>query len=531
MTRHPVMPRTSLMRSTALVMVLALLAKAAGFLRHVAVAAYFGTSTTMDAVVVAITIATLTLLWLENPIRIVVVPLLARAVGERGETAAWQDTGTLLGSAMTLIVAVAALQAVVAPYLVALIAPGLAEATAELASSLTRVLALGIVFTALARFLSAISYAHQRFGRPGLASSLDSLVVVGAVVVLAPALGIWSLTLGVVLGALAQVVAQLPLVWAHRRHFRLRLDLGAPVLRRLAGLGLPVMIGTGGSGLGRVSDRFFASLLPAGRLSALSYAHQLTYAAFALLAAPLTTVLFPFLSRKAGAADYQELSRQFGRAARLLFATVVPVAVGVAVLHEPLVRLVFERGAFTDESTRLTAQAVLFYALGLPAYALSHLLSYAFYSVEDTRTPTAAGLGRLALQVALSLVLIRPLAHVGLALAESLSFVVKAVWLFAALPRTVRGGEQVRVLRSLATTLALGGVMAGVLLAALPSLETSMPPGGFLAGAGLLASAAALGGTVYLGLSVVLQREEMLDLFGVARSALAHRRRARSVSP
>ncbi|HXH82884.1 MAG TPA: murein biosynthesis integral membrane protein MurJ [Candidatus Tectomicrobia bacterium] len=517
----------SITRSTALVMALALLAKALGFLRHVVVAAYFGTSQTMDALVVAVTIAGLTLVWLENPIRIVIVPLLARAIGQRGPAAAWRDTGTLLGTVMAVVIVVAALQAAVAPYLVAVVAPGLGAEAAELTATIVRVLALAVVLTGLARFLTAVGHAHQRFGRAGLAGSLDSLIVAGAVVLLGPALGIWSLTFGIVLGALAQIVLQLPLVWTDRHHLAPRIDFRSPVLGRLLRLGWPVVVGTGGSGLARVSDRFFASLLPAGRLSALSYGHQLTFAAFGLLVAPLTTVLVPALSRTAGAADHEELSRRLGRALRLLALGVVPVAVGIAVLHEPIVRLVFERGAFTEESTRLTSRVVLFYALGLPAYALSHVLGYAFYSIEDTRTPMVAGLGRLALQVALSAVLIGPLAHVGLAVAESVSFVAKALWLFLKLPAPLRGRDHVRVVRSFAVTLALGGVMAAVLVALVPPLEASVSPdGAFWTSLVVLACGAAIGGGVYLALSMALQRAEIRDLFRVVRAGLLRPQRA-----
>jgi putative peptidoglycan lipid II flippase len=521
----------SLARSATLVLALALVAKVSGLLRHVAVAAYFGTSETMDALLVALMLVSLTLLWLEGPIRLVVMPLIARAAAERGDAAAWRDASALLNGVMTLIIAVAALQAAFAPTLVSVVAPGLAEATASLAGQLTRVLAIAIVLTGLARFLSAIGHAHQRFGRPGAAATVENVAVIAAVVVLAPALGIWGLTTGVVLGALAQVVTQLPLVWAHRHHFSLRLDLGHPAIRRMAGLGLPVMIGSGGSGLGRLSDRFFASLLPAGRLSALSYAHQLTYALFHLLAGPLTTVLFPFFSRKAGAARYDEVSRHLARALRLLFAVVVPVAVGLAILHEPVVRLVLQRGAFTAESTRLTAEAVLVYALGLPVYALSHLLSYAFYSVEDTKTPVSAGLARLGVQVGLSLVLVRPLGHVGLALAESVSFVVKAVMLLVLLPPSLRGREYGRVLRSFGTTVALSGAMGAVLLTALPPLEALLGPGvSFAASAATVLAAVALGAVTYGGLFMLAQPADARELYRRVHTGVVRRRTARVVT-
>jgi putative peptidoglycan lipid II flippase len=283
------------------------------------------------------------------------------------------------------------------------------------------------------------------------------------------------------------------------------------------------MIGTAGAHLGHLTDRFFASLLPAGRLSALSYAHQLTYVPLNVLVTSLVTVLFPYLSRRAGSAAYGDVSSKLGRAVSMLFAIVLPLAVAIGVLHEPLVRLVYERGAFTADSTRVTGETVLFYAVGLPASAVSMVLSYGFYSVEDTKTPMTAGLVRIAVKLILSLALVGSLAHVGLALAESLSLCVKTVVLAALLPATLRQGYS-RVLRSLALTSGLGAAMGLVLLTVLTSMDDFLGSGASTpAVAGVVALTAAVGGASYLALSLLFQPVEVRDLYRVVRSGLTRR--------
>jgi putative peptidoglycan lipid II flippase len=511
------------LRSTAVVAALLVPTKLSGLLRAIVVAGYFGTSREMDAFIVAATILGLALAWLEKPVRVVVVPFVTQILREQGDGGVWRQTSRLLNGALVLFVVAALGQAALAPLVVGLVAPGLDDAGA-LAGRLARFLALALVLEGLSRFLSAVSHAHQRFARPGLTTTVEHLVTILAVVTLAPAFGIWSLATGTVVGALASALVLLPVVWAHRRDYRSGVDLGDPALRRLAWLGLPLMIGSGGAQIGQLTDRFFASLLPAGRLSAMAYAYQLTYAPLKLVATPLITVLFPFLAHAASANDPRQLSRKLGRSLNLLFIAVVPISVAIGVLHEPLVRLVYERGAFGGESTQVTGQTVLYYALGLPAFALSVVMSYAFYSVQDTRTPVLVGLARLGVKLLLSVTLVRPLAHVGLALAESLSSCVKAVLLLALLPDALRGGEYRRTVRSLSMTAAAGAGMALVLVAAVPAVEAVFAMDA-AAGASVpeVATVAALGGAAYLALSMLFQPVEVRDLYRILRAGLQRR--------
>src|SRR5688572_24479895 len=175
---------TRLIRSTALVLGFTLLAKLLGFVRVVVVAGYFGTSREMDAFIVAATIFGMALAWLDKPIRVVVVPLVTRARAEQGESAVWQQTSALLNGAFGLFLIIAVAESSLAPLLVGLVAPGLGPQATTLTAHLMQFLALALVLEGLARFLSAVSHAQQRFARPGLGTALNTLVTVVGVVVL-----------------------------------------------------------------------------------------------------------------------------------------------------------------------------------------------------------------------------------------------------------------------------------------------------------------------------------------------------------
>ncbi|MGH8069103.1 MAG: murein biosynthesis integral membrane protein MurJ [Candidatus Entotheonellia bacterium] len=509
-----------ILRSTALVMGLTLLAKVSGLLRDIVVASLFGTSQAMDAFFVAVTIATLMYVWLRDPIQVVLVPFFTEQLTSRGERAAWENTSVLINTLLILFFILTAIGWLISPTLVSLIAPGFTDEVETLSAELTKFMMLSLLFYGLARLLSALFYSYQRFGMPGMTTAVDNVAAIIIIACLAPVLGIYALVMGAVLGAVTQVLVQLPILWKSRSYYRLRLELRNPALRRLAWVSFPLLIGTGSAELSRITDRIFASLLPIGSLSALAYGQRLTYATFfQLFVASLTTVLFPFFSKSAGLDNYADLARKLSRSLRLLFWVVFPLSIGIILLHEPIVRLVYQRGAFSEESVELTSQAVLYYAVGLSGYSLSNILSFAFYSVRDTKTPVVTGLVRLGVKIFLSFTLVGSMAHAGLALAESLSFLLKAALLLILLPKELRQNEYRKIFQSFGVTVVITAGMATVVLLSLAYFRGVFEVShSFSSTALALGAATTLGVGSYLVFSLLLQRTEMRDISRLVRA-------------
>jgi putative peptidoglycan lipid II flippase len=353
-------------------------------------------------------------------------------------------------------------------------------------------------------------------------ATLDNIVIIPLLLLLTPIIGIHGLVISAVLGTLAQAMMQARILWQNRQHYKPRLDLKSPALRRMAWMGLPLLFATGGTKLDAVVDRMFASLLQPGSLSALSYGHRLTYAHYEMFVTSLMTVLFPFFSKIAGVQDYDEFGRKLFKSLQTMFWIVFPISMGIMVLHEPLVRLVFQRGAFSNESVALTGQAVFFYAMGLSAYSLSHTLGFAFYSFKNTKTPVVMGLARLVIKIALSFMLVRPMAHAGLALAESLSFIVKTALLFVCLPKELKPIQYHKVFRSFATTAVITGAVAAMVVFILPVFQSAFAAGAsFLATSMFLGAALTVGAGSYLSFSLLLQPAEIKDLYRFLRAGFA----------
>jgi putative peptidoglycan lipid II flippase len=486
------------------------LEQATGLLKQIVIAAQFGTTERMDAYLVATTVVGLVLLWVTLPIGQTLIPIFRHDLSRHGEAVAWRNAGVLFNNVALILVVISAALAALAPALVAVVAPGFDEATRDLASSLSRWIVPSLFFVGAGRVLSQIHFSYQRFFTPGAAGTLNNAVVVAAFLALGQAHGIHGLAVATVLGAAAEFVLQLPILWEKRKLYTLRVDLRDPQMAEVARLGLPLLVSAGGSEVERVTDRMFASLMPAGRLTALALANRLINLAYDFFVRPLQRSTYPHFARLSAERDFPTLSRQLFHYLRVVFLVTVPVAVGAMVLSRTTVRLMFQRGAFDETSVRLTSQALLAYAIGLPATALSRILDRTFFTLKDTRTPTRMALLRIGLKVVLAFALIRPLGHLGVALAESLSQLIRLPLLFRALPAEIRRRRVWPTVLAFARTAAAGAVMGAAVALAGQLIGGTVPLP--LEAASLVA----MGAGVFAAAAFAFAREETRSVLGAA---------------
>jgi putative peptidoglycan lipid II flippase len=454
--------REKIAKATVLLMFLEALTAVAGFGRQMVVAAQFGTSEATDAYVVSMTVLGLIQLWLLLPARQVILPMFRYDLVRRGEQAAWASVSILVNNLTIILLLVTVAAWFLAPTLVSLMTPGFAESTSELSATLTRITLISIVFIVVSTVLEQILFAYERFFLPGITDLVNNVVTLLAILALGSTYGIYGLAVAVVCGGVCEFISQTPLLWEKRKLYQWKLDLRHPGMHEMGKLSFPLLFSNGGASLARITDRLFASLLPAGSLSALSFAARPTDILLDLLIAPLQKSIFPHFTKLSAEGNFQALSRQHGRYMSLIFLITLPVTVGIIVIAEPLVRALYHRGAFDETSVRLTSQALACYAIGFPAEALSRVLTRTFLSMKDTWIPSKAALWRIGVKIFLAWLLVRPFAHVGLALAESFSHIFRATLMFFLLPEEIKGQEEWKTIKSFGQTLATCILMGGM---------------------------------------------------------------------
>jgi putative peptidoglycan lipid II flippase len=280
---------------------------------------------------------------------------------------------------------------------------------------------------------------------------------------------------------------------------------------------VPGVFGAGVTQLNLLISTALASLLPGGSVSYLYYADRVTQLPLGVVGAAIATALLPVLTRqlRSGAAAAAQAS--LNRALECGLALTLPAMAGIALLAQPIVAVLFERGAFERAAATATADALTAFALGLPAYVLIKVLAPAFFAREDTATPVKVALAALALNLLLNLALMSWLAHVGIALATSIAAWVNAVLLAVILRRRGlfavdarlrrRGLGLIAAVAAMALALGLARHGLGDALAATPSVRAATLAGLILGGAAVFTAAAqALGALDLAELWRVLRR-------------------------
>ncbi|MDR5710179.1 MAG: murein biosynthesis integral membrane protein MurJ [Armatimonadota bacterium] len=513
----------SFVRAAALMGVAAITSRLLGIVREVVVAALFGAGDAKGAYVVAYSVPFLVQrLLLGGTLSVVFIPVLTRLRGDDRERA--EVISRLTGLVLILGGSMVLLGQILAPWIIPLAAPGFGAHPTALAVSLTRILFVAMVFLALALYLTGYLQAHERFTVPAFAPLLFNLTVIGATLGFGPRLGIHGLALAWVLGTAAQFLVQLPA--ARRAGFRFRISLGLrhPAVREVVQLALPAMLGLAVVELNAYVDRVFASFLrPNGTVNAvavLDYAYEVVQAPVGFFAISIATALFPTLSRQAGEGEFAALGRTISLGLRAALWCAAPVAALYLAVPEVLVRVLFERFAFTPQATAAVSGAVAAYGAGLVSVSCYVVLTRAYYALHDMRTPLRVGACMIPLNALLDWLLMQVWGHVGIALATSVVSTLNAGVLWWLLRRRLETLEPDRVWRT-ALRAAVGAAAVGLVAWGVMGILKDALGSGLVGETVRLAAALGTAGGVYLGSSLLLRAEEARWVLGLVRRGAA----------
>ncbi|MCL6614937.1 MAG: murein biosynthesis integral membrane protein MurJ [Firmicutes bacterium] len=407
--------------------------KILGFIREMILANYYGAGAAMDAYNIASNIPTILLVGLGAAITTTFIPAFTRRKEREGKEGAFALTRNLITAFGLAGLATCLLGIVFAPQITRLLAPYFDPAKAALTTELSRILLLGGVFTITNGLCVGLLQAQERFVVPALIGFPMNFVIILGVVAFSGRFGIHALAAGTALGLAAQVLFQVPSLRRTGFRYRPEMDLRDPDLRRVAVLVLPVFAGTMLLQVNTIVDRIFASRLPVGSISAITYANRINGFVSGIVAAAISTVALPALSQAAAAGDLPRLRRTTVYAAQAMNALVIPMVFGLAVLRVPIVRLLFERGAFDARATQMTATALLYLSLGLAAYGLRDIAARTFYALQDTTTPMTNSLLTVGINIGLLFLLVPRFGLAGLTGATSLSGALGTLLLFVRL--------------------------------------------------------------------------------------------------
>jgi putative peptidoglycan lipid II flippase len=298
------------------------------------------------------------------------------------------------------------------------------------------------------------------------------------------------------------------------------LDLGrGEPLRQIIALMGPTVFGSAVYLINMSVSQAIGLQVNASSVAVLNLASRLMELPIGVFAVAVTTVVFPLISRYAAAGDWANMATAYRKGMRLILTINVPAAVGLFLLAEPVIRVLFQRGAFTSENVAAMRPVLMVYALGLPFLSFTNIVLRAFYAQRDTVTPVKAAVLSFIVNLSLSLLLMGPLGTLGLAVAGNVATVVQAVYLQVRLARTRDGFGFHHVFRDLGKVL-LAAIVMGALVALVWRTWVR------LAGTSTLAMLIGLGAVIALGVGAyaigiwLLRIEGRDDLMALVRRRL-----------
>jgi putative peptidoglycan lipid II flippase len=332
------------------------------------------------------------------------------------------------------LILVSIIGVIAAPLLVSVLAPGFLALPEKYALTvhMLRIMFPYLAFISLVALAAGILNTHGQFGVPAFTPVLLNLCLIAAAVWFAPSLGAAGVVLawGVFIAGVAQFLFQLPFLHRINALPRPRLARRDEGVTRVGKLMLPAVFGSSVAQINLLINTLLASFLVNGSVSWLYYSDRLMEFPLGVFGIALATVILPSLSRTHVSASPVEFSRLLDWALRWVFLVSVPAAVGLVVLAQPILTTLFMYGRFEIDDVVMSGRALIAFAVGLPALILVKILASGFYARQNTATPARVAAASVGANIVLSLALVYPLAHMGLALAISLAAFINAALLF-----------------------------------------------------------------------------------------------------
>ena len=524
-------------RATGIVGIAILCSRVLGLLREVIFASLFGASRNMDAFLTAFRAPNMLRdLFAEGALSTAFVTTFSKRIANEGDESAWRLASKVATLTLIFMSLLTLLGIVFAPYLIKILAPGFPIEKAALTIQLTRIMFPFILLVSLAALVMGMLNAKHVFGMPAMASSFFNLgSIVGGVSLcywLDPQpdwrhphfgeRGLIALSIATLIGGLLQLIVQFPALRRVGFHFRPDFSWRDPGVRTILTLMGPATIAASAVQVNVAVNSGFASALGDGPMTWLNIAFRLMQLPLGMFGVAVATVTLPLVSRSAALGNKEEFRGALAHAIRLVMLLTIPSAIGLIILAEPIISLIYQHGRFTADSTVQTAGALRFYALGLVGYSAVKVLAPAFYALDKRNLPMFVSIFSIGVNFVLNwfFTFRLQLGHRGLALSTSLVAITNFLLLYAMMRRYAGRLETGTMLKTFGKLLVAGALLAGICwLAQRYIIADGVGATTWRKLFGVTVTIA-IGGAVFFGAAYVLRVTELQDVVALAKRKL-----------
>jgi len=426
-------------KSVAIIIIFSFGGKFLGFIREILIGAKFGSGTETDTYFLAMTAISLFTSLITTSINTTMIPVLAEVEKLEGNEGKGTHTNNLLNIMMSIAIVITFIAWLTSPLIIKILAPGFVKNINQynLAILLMKIGLPAIILAGAQGVFRGYLQSEHMFMETAAISFPHNFTYIIFLLFLSNKFGIKGLMVTSVLATVSQIFLQLRGLKKTNYSYKYILDFKDKYVGKMLYLITPILLSIGIDDLNKIIDKSMASNLVKGSISALNYANRLDGLVRGVFIAAIATVMYPMLSQEANKGTYDGFKRAIVKGTNIIFLITIPATVGMMILANPITKFAFQRGAFDSIATFMTAGALIFTVVGMVGSSLRTLLNNVFYSLQDTRTPVVNGTIAVAINVVFNLILIKPMAHNGLALATSISATVASILLLYGLRKKI----------------------------------------------------------------------------------------------
>ncbi|SJZ88096.1 murein biosynthesis integral membrane protein MurJ [Garciella nitratireducens] len=425
------------MKKTAiLLMIITILSKILGFVREITLSYFYGASYISDAYLIALTIPGSIFAFISTGISTGYIPMYSNILKNKGIKEAEKFTNNIINLLFIVSTIIILIVVIFTQPIVKIFASGFTGKTLDLAIRFTRVSIFSIYFIGLMYIFNSYLQLKNNFIAPAFNGFPFNMITI-IIIALSAKINVAILSVGSVLAYAFQFLYLLPFIRAKKYRYQLIFDIRDEHLKKLLFLALPVIIGVSVNQINVIIDRTIASQIAIGGISALNYAQRLNGFIQGIFVVSIATVMYPAISKMAADHNIEGLKKSIIDGIASISLMVIPATFGAMIFAQPIVKLLFGRGAFNKEALSMTSIALFFYSIGMIGFGFREILSRAFYSMQDTKTPMMNAALSMVLNIILNLILSKILGIGGLALSTSISAIFSTILLFINLRKKV----------------------------------------------------------------------------------------------
>ena len=421
-------PKLNTAQLAIILAVMTLLSKLLGFVRELFLASNFGTGYITDSYVMAVSIPNNLLSNIMAAAMTAYLPIFSQKV-ERSVEEGLKFTRQLVNFLLCLTGAAAVLGGVFAKQIVAFLAPGYSAEAIALTVFYTRIAFIMVIFSSFTQIIGGYLQYKGVFIPQNIFAYSQNIFIIAAIIISAksgiPELLIFGIAAGYVVMGLGTLLLSSRYGYSHKFDF----DFTDSV-KDVVYLAIPVFIGNSLSEINALVDRSLASNLQEGSVSALYYGNICSVVVLGLTVTIFVTIIYPKIIKAFSLQEYEKVSEISEKGINLIVMLMLPMTLGAMLYSNQAIQVVFERGAFQEAATSLTASAFFYYSIGMAFNGVRNLLDKVFFAAHDSKTPVICSGISIAINIILNLLLVKPMAHAGLALATSISNIVATVLLY-----------------------------------------------------------------------------------------------------